>query len=84
MLKASGYKIISLEITSCSINIEDFLITKSEKICLILGSENKGICQDLLDASDETIHIPMLGINSSMNVATTGCSIATYEITRKF
>ncbi|MCK5229567.1 MAG: hypothetical protein KAR13_04835 [Desulfobulbaceae bacterium] len=82
-LKESGYRIISLEITTNSINIENLSISESDKICLILGSENKGINQELLNISDETTHIPMLGVNSSMNVAT-ACSIATYEIIRKF
>jgi len=82
-LKSSGYKIISLEITSSSIDIEGLSVSKDDRICLILGSENIGICKNLLDVSDTTIHIPMLGVNSSMNVAT-ACSIATYEITRKY
>jgi tRNA G18 (ribose-2'-O)-methylase SpoU len=82
LLKESGYKIVSLEITSTSISIEDFSMSGGERICLILGSENKGISQKLLDASDETIHIPMLGNNSSINVAN-ACSIATYQIIRK-
>jgi tRNA G18 (ribose-2'-O)-methylase SpoU len=80
-LKGDGYRIVSLEITSTSIPIEDFKAAPSERICLVLGSEDKGICQQLLDISDETIHIPMLGSNSSMNVAS-ACSIATYQITR--
>ena len=78
-LKSEGYKIISLEITSSSIDIRELSHTGNEKICLILGSENLGVTQDLLDASDITIHIPMLGQNSSMNVAT-ACSIAAFEI----
>ncbi|MCB1935758.1 MAG: hypothetical protein KDF59_07435 [Nitrosomonas sp.] len=82
-LRQSGYTIISLEITSNSIDIEDFSVSKEEKICLILGSENQGICESLLKVSDAAVHIPMLGVNSSMNVAA-ACSIATYEITRKF
>jgi tRNA G18 (ribose-2'-O)-methylase SpoU len=82
-LRSSGYKMVSLEITSNSIDIEKLSISQDEKICLILGSENRGICESLLETSDVIIHIPMLGVNSSMNVAT-ACSIATYEITRKF
>lgn len=81
-LKRAGYKIASLEITSASIDVKDFHFSSDDKICLILGSESRGVCQALLDASDTTIHIPMLGINSSMNVAN-ACSIATYEITRR-
>lgn len=82
-LKAVGYEIISLEITSSSADIRALSISGNKKICLILGSENTGVCQKLLDVSDKTIHIPMLGQNSSMNVAM-ACSIATFEIIRKY
>ena len=82
-LKSEGYTIVSLEITSSSIDIMDLSISSNEKICLILGAESTGVCQELLDVSDKTIHIPMLGENSSMNLASE-CSIATYEIIRRF
>lgn len=81
-LKDEDYKIVSLEISSNSIDIENFSLSKGEKNCLILGSENQGVCKELLEVSAVTVHIPMLGVNSSMNVAT-ACSIATYEIIRK-
>jgi tRNA G18 (ribose-2'-O)-methylase SpoU len=80
-LRADGYKIVSLEITSKSIPLGDFKVSQEEKICLVLGSEDKGVCQKLLDMSDVAIHIPMRGSNSSMNVAS-ACSIATYQIAR--
>jgi len=80
-LKTKGYTIISLEITTASIDISQLSLNGINKICLILGSENSGISQELLNASDMTIHIPMLGQNSSMNVAN-ACSIAVHEITR--
>ena len=82
-LKLSGYKIVSLEITSASIDIKNLDISKNEKVCLILGAENTGVNQTLLNLSDITTHIPMLGENSSMNVAM-ACSIATFEITRRY
>lgn len=82
-LKLEGYTIISLEITSSSIDVRKLGISNKEKICLILGSENMGVCQEFLDLSDKTVHIPMLGHCSSMNVAT-ACSIITFEITRMF
>ena len=81
-LKASGYRIVSLEITSKSIDLAQFQLTVNDKVCLILGSENQGISETLLEASDQTIHIPMLGANSSMNVAS-ACSIATYTISSR-
>ncbi len=80
-LKSDGYKIISLEITSSSEDIRTLSVVGGEKICLILGEESAGVCQELLDLSDKTVHIPVLGHNSSMNVAV-ACSIATFEIIR--
>lgn len=80
-LKSNGYKIVSLEITSASIDILGMSIPERAKVCLILGSENTGVNQELLDLSDLTVHIKMLGQNSSINVAT-ACSIATFEIIR--
>jgi len=78
-LKAHGYKIISLEITSSSTDIRQLDLSKQEKVCLILGSENEGINPQLLALSDKTIHIPMLGENSSINVAS-ACAIAVFYL----
>lgn len=78
-LKLDGYTIVSLEITSTSTDLRDFKVAQDQPICLILGSENSGVPQALLDGSDISVHIPMLGTNSSMNVAN-ACAIATYEI----
>jgi tRNA G18 (ribose-2'-O)-methylase SpoU len=88
-LKESGALVISLEITNTSIDIgsEEFRTMVAEKIsskdviCLILGSENKGISEKLLSLSDMTTHIPMYGHNSSMNVIS-AASIACFEIIR--
>ncbi|MES0328568.1 MAG: TrmH family RNA methyltransferase [Gammaproteobacteria bacterium] len=82
-LKQMGYTIISLELTTHSKNIREFDFSVTEKICLILGNESKGINDDLLEASDYCIHIPMLGMNSSMNVIC-AASIAVFEMSREF
>ena len=82
-LKASGYRIISLELSSASIDIRELAVRATDRICLVLGSENAGVSQSLLDLSEQTVHIPMRGQHSSMNVAT-ACAIATFELTRAF
>ncbi|WP_444995912.1 TrmH family RNA methyltransferase [Aliikangiella sp. IMCC44359] len=82
-LKALGYLIISLEITSSSIDIRELKFSSEQKVCLILGAENTGVCQTLLDLSDYTVHIPMLGNNSSMNVAS-ACSIAVFQMINEY
>ena len=78
-LKQDDFTIISLELTTQSIKIQDFDFGATKKICLILGNESKGVSDELLEASDYCIHIPMLGINSSMNVIS-AASIAVFEI----
>lgn len=80
-LKASGYRIISLELTDASIDVRELTVKASDRICLVLGSENAGVSPALLDLSEQTVHIPMLGRHSSMNVAM-ACAIATFEMTR--
>lgn len=83
LLKKSGYKIVCLEITRLSKDIREFKMQANDKICLIIGAESKGINEELLNLSDEVIHIPMLGQNSSMNVATAS-AIALYEIAKNY
>ena len=85
-LKNTGTLIVSLEITSMSIAIgsDKFkqAVNSPSPVCLILGSENTGISETLLSLSDITVHIPMYGNNSSMNVIS-AASIACYELTRE-
>ncbi|MEE9302454.1 MAG: TrmH family RNA methyltransferase [Thiotrichaceae bacterium] len=83
-LQADGYTIISLEVTSASQSLREFVEGQHplKKVCLIVGSEKEGITQALLDASDYTLHIPMYGGNSSMNVVT-ATAITLYELTNK-
>ncbi|WP_223669454.1 TrmH family RNA methyltransferase [Kangiella shandongensis] len=80
-LTKQNYSIIALEITSDSIPLQELKLEKDTKVCLILGSENTGVSKDLLALADITTHIPMLGNNSSMNVAT-ACGIAVYELSK--
>jgi tRNA G18 (ribose-2'-O)-methylase SpoU len=84
-LKQSGSTIVSLEISSTSIDISSpefrTLLKQNKPICLILGSENSGVSEKLLSLSDVTIYIPMMGNNSSMNVVS-AASIACFEITK--
>lgn len=81
-LREQGYRLICLEIGVDSIELDALEIRPSEKICLILGSEREGVPVELLEMTDVVAHIPMRGINASMNVVT-ACAIASYEITRQ-
>ncbi|OEK08814.1 RNA methyltransferase [Flavivirga aquatica] len=81
-LKNNGYQIISLEITSTSKPIHSFKFLKEKPIALIIGDENFGVSETLLNNSDAIIHIDMFGQNSSMNVVQ-ATNIALYEITKQ-
>ncbi len=84
-LKSTDSLIISLEITTSSIAINSAgfkkIIAATKPACLILGAENSGVSETLLSLSDVTVHIPMFGFNSSMNVIS-AASIACFEITK--
>ncbi len=79
-LKSEGNTIIGIEITDESISLQEFNFFKFEKIVLILGSERNGI--NNTKNIDYTIHIPMYGRNSSMNVIHS-LSVALYEATNQ-
>ena len=78
-LKSQGWRIVSLELSTRSIALRELAVAPGDRVCLVVGAENRGVCQALLDASDATVHIPMCGHNSSMNVAN-ACAFAAYEI----
>ncbi|MBU3821518.1 TrmH family RNA methyltransferase [Flavobacteriaceae bacterium XHP0103] len=81
-LKQKGYQIISLEITENSIPLHAYQFSKENPIVLVVGDENFGVSNEILELSDAIIHINMFGNNSSMNVVQAS-NIALYEITKQ-
>ena len=74
------YEWIALEITNTSIPY--YQLESKQSIALIIGNEQKGISQELLDLCDRSIHVPMMGRNTSMNVAM-ATGIATFGLLEK-
>ncbi len=66
---ASGYHIIALEVTTDSQSLFDFLPEPDQPILLIAGRESSGIAPELLERCHTSVHLPMYGQNTSMNVA---------------
>ncbi len=81
-LKNKGYQIISLEITSSSKPIHHIKFYTEKPITLVVGDENFGVSEAILNNSDAIIHIDMYGQNSSMNVVQ-ATNIALYEMTKQ-
>lgn len=81
-LKETGHQIISLEITNSSRPIHTFHFSDEKPIALVVGDENFGVSETILQQSDAVIHIEMFGQNSSMNVVQ-ATNIALYELTKQ-
>jgi tRNA G18 (ribose-2'-O)-methylase SpoU len=79
VLKADGWRVVALELSTASIDVRTLPVASDDRVCLVLGAEAEGVSQALLDAADATVHLPMRGQNSSMNVAS-ACAIALWEI----
>ena len=81
-LKNKDYQLIALELTEHSLPITNLSIDKNSAIALVIGNENFGVSENVLKTVDQSIHIPMYGENSSMNVVQ-ATAIALYEITNQ-
>lgn len=79
-LTTNNFEIIALEIASNSKPLKEVVVPENKKIALLIGSEINGVSNELLEISDQIVHITMFGKNSSMNVVQ-AASIALYEIT---
>lgn len=82
-IKINNNYIIALEISEKSIPLTEFNLKTRQPVALVLGDENFGISEFVLNQADAIVHINMFGNNSSMNVVQ-AASIALYEITKQF
>ena len=68
-LKQEGYKIYSLEQVEESISLLGFNPDLNDKIAFVFGHEIKGVAQEIIDFSDQSIEIPQLGTKHSFNIS---------------
>ncbi len=78
-LKEEGYYVLSLEQDENSVDYKEVNTTGKEHIAFVIGNEVEGITKDVLEISDVTVEIPMLGTKESLNV-TIAFGIAVYRI----
>lgn len=74
---ARKHKPIALEYTNKSIAYKKYSVNKP--CMLVIGNERSGISREVLDLCEASIHIPMFGQNSFMNVAVAS-GIAVYHL----
>ena len=67
-LKSEGYRIVATTPHRCSSTPESFDVTKG-KFALVFGTEHAGISEEVIEAADEFLMIPMCGMVESLNVS---------------
>lgn len=66
-VKAFGVKVIATALNPSSISYRK--IDCSQSMVLIIGNEGQGVRQEIIDASDQVVHIPMPGQSESLNAS---------------
>jgi tRNA G18 (ribose-2'-O)-methylase SpoU len=81
--KQAGWLPIGLEYTSQSIDIATFTWPAGPGLILVAGAESRGIAEPVLAELTATVHLPMYGRNTSLNVAT-AIAAALYALRQKW
>jgi tRNA G18 (ribose-2'-O)-methylase SpoU len=81
-LKAEGITIASIEQAENSISLQDFEVSKQQKIAVIFGNEVKGVQQSVVDASDYCVEIPQVGTKHSLNISVS-CGVVLWDLFKK-
>ena len=76
-LDLADARIVALEQNDRSINLRDYIAP--DRLVLIIGEEVHGIPEEMLDACDDVIEIPMVGTKESFNVSV-ATGIALYAL----
>ena len=68
-LKAIGFRTAAMALTDNSVSIEDTALINEERLAIIMGTEGDGLSQDVIEAADYVVRIPMAHGVDSLNVA---------------
>ncbi|MCF7561406.1 RNA methyltransferase [Sabulilitoribacter multivorans] len=79
-LKQKGYQIVATTPYSTDCLLQDFDVTK--KSCFFFGRETEGLSQEVLDAADCYLKIPMVGFTESLNISVSAAIILQYVTTK--
>ena len=77
-----GYKIIGIEQTEGSVELQKMDIKSGEKYALIFGHEVNGVDQVVLNLCDHCVEIPQFGTKHSFNIAIS-VGIVLWELNKK-
>lgn len=75
-----NHQLLALEWTNKSLLYTRFQPDK--ELILVIGNEQHGVSAELLALTEQSLHLPMYGVNTSMNVAV-ATGIAVYHLLEK-
>ncbi len=78
-LKSQGYKICVTHLDATSKPLHDIDFTG--KTALVLGNEKSGVSQEMIEAADHRVIIPMTGFVQSFNISVAG-ALSLYHISQ--
>ena len=73
--RAAGWKLVAVELAEGATPLPRVGPARTPTVVL-LGHEHHGVPDDLVEAADECIEIPMVGRGASLNVAVAGSLVA--------
>lgn len=80
-LKASGYRIVATTPHRESCTPESFDVTRG-RFALVFGTEHAGLSDEVMEAADEYLRIPMCGLVESLNVSASA-AILIYQLSAR-
>jgi tRNA G18 (ribose-2'-O)-methylase SpoU len=71
MLREAGFTVVALALDDRAVDLAEFarVLTPSERVAILLGTEGHGLSRSWIDAADAIVRIPMSAGIDSLNVA---------------
>lgn len=79
VLHGQGFKACAMALRQDTVSINDPILSREEKLAVVLGSEGWGLPEEILDRCDYTVKIPMGHGVDSLNVAAAS-AVAFWEL----
>jgi tRNA G18 (ribose-2'-O)-methylase SpoU len=77
--REEGFVIAAIEKTKQSIDIDKLNLPDKKHLAIIMGNEEFGVDQSILELSDYIVHIPLTGTKNSLNVCS-AAAVAMYKL----
>lgn len=81
-LKIKDYKIVIIEQTTESKQLNEFIPEAGTKYCLVFGNEVNGVSEEVIAQGDVALEIPQIGTKHSLNISVC-LGIVCWEFFRK-